>query len=339
MSWTSASRSELVPIVCIEPQKTLLPLVQLQLQLFTVLYLHHSSRTFVCLSYISEWAAKHFQHLKRHVSEFSLLWNTSQPLRISSSISSRITNADGSVMGCCYGDKWTRSRFLSRQKNEQLSLTEPQDILFTNRLPEPMSLRLLQRCFLFGQSFESWARAQTIIHRALCSRWKQTDGLQFGHFAGTERRQVRLTVAAVCVFVCKCSSHATRLQSPSSWSWTKSYFLSSVVHCLIVLRTLSGRSLRSWRAGMSWSNNTGANRHKEPGTQAPPVVWDPCFFVHSWPKHQLVSCSLYIHPHITQQPRLSFHFHRIITIPTLPCQAARFLNPKRHPPTLKPNLS
>lgn len=130
-------------------------------------------------------------------------------------------------------------------------------------------------------------------------------------------------------FVCKCSSHATRLQSPSSWSWTKSYFL----------RTLSGRSLRSWRAGMSWSNNTGANRHKEPGTQAPPVVWDPCFFVHSWPKHQLVSCSLYIHPHITQQPRLSFHFHRIITIPTLPCQATRFLNPKRHPPTLKPNLS
>lgn len=38
-------------------------------------------------------------------------------------------------------------------------------------------------------------------HKALYSWWKQKVGLQFGHFTGTERRQERLTVAAVCVCV------------------------------------------------------------------------------------------------------------------------------------------
>lgn len=62
-------------------------------------------------------------------------------------------------------------------------------------------------------------------------------------------------------------------------------------------------------------------------------MWDPCFFVHSWPKHQLVSSSLYIHPHITQQPLLSFqqslplHYHNTNST----------LYPRRDHPFLIPN--
>lgn len=77
-------------------------------------------------------------------------------------------------------------------------------------------------------------------------------------------------------------------------------------HCLICVRIHGMGRVRGGR----WSQHSqplqrlyrSSQTQRSWDTATPPVARDPPFFVHHWPKHQLVSCALYIHPHITHQP-------------------------------------
>lgn len=61
------------------------------------------------------------------------------------------------------------------------------------------------------------------------------------------------------------------------------------------------------RQHRAFHNCIGAHRNKEDGAQHP-LLWCGTLvsFVHPRPKHQLVSCTLYIHPPITRRPLLLF---------------------------------
>lgn len=148
------------------------------------------------------------------------------------------------------------------------------------------------------------------------------DWLQFGHFTGTETQQARLTVSSKYDLI-------TDIVILNNFYFPK----------------LPEAVMQAWanrRAGIITLELTNT---KSTG-QSPPAVWDPRVFVRSWPRHQLVAflstCSLYIHPRITQCPLLFLQQ----TLPLSQHQPhpahsskAPFLNPKRHPLTLKTHLS
>lgn len=72
----------------------------------------------------------------------------------------------------------------------------------------------------------------------------------------------------------------------------------------------SGRGVRGgrWSQCSAFHNCIGAYRNKEEGPQPFTSLWwgIPVSFVHPRPEHQLVSCTLYIHPPIAARPLLLF---------------------------------